>query len=55
LGSNHDPTCSKAVSPRNQAKHENTPEERGKMGCYGAETSLSKFAKHFSLLLDAKL
>ena len=35
--------------------NENTPEERVKMGRYGAEDSPSKFTRHFSLLLDGKL
>jgi len=37
-GANHGPTCSKVVSPQNQAKYnEYTPEEGAKMGRYGAE------------------
>jgi len=47
-------TCSKVVSPRNQAKHLNeyTLEERAKVGRYGAENGSSKVMKHFPLLLE---
>jgi len=55
-GANQGHTCSKAVSPRNQAKYnEYTPEERAKMVRYGAINGPSKVTKHFSLLLDGKL
>ena len=35
--------------------NEYTPEERAKMGRYGAENSPYKVIKHFCLLLDGKL
>jgi len=41
-GANHGPTCSKAVSPQNQAEYLQqvyTPEERAKMGRYGAKAA----------------
>jgi len=39
------------VSTQNQVKYnEYTPEERTKMGRYGAENGLAKAARHFSQL-----
>ena len=53
---NHSPTWSKVVSPQNQEKYnEYTPEERAKMGRYGAENGSYKVAKPLSLLLAGKL
>ena len=51
---NRSPTCSKAVSPRSQAKeNEYRPEVRVKMGT--AENGLSRVARYFSQLIDSKL
>jgi len=53
-GVNRSPTCSKAVSPRSQAKeNEYRPEVRVKTGT--AENGLSRVARYFSQLIDGKL
>jgi len=55
---NHGPTHAPRRShfeTKQSTYNEYTPEERAKMGRYGAENSPSKVTKHFSLLLDGKL
>jgi len=45
---NHSPTCFKVVSPQNPVKDSKyTPEERAKMGKYGAENGPAKAARPF--------